>query len=169
MASTSMGCVMLYLPSPNGHICSVYEISSYYLHKWSFCLALKAPQPRLHLDHIFEGFLSTLPWILWLLSVCLSTFTLHSIQISGMVQPSHGCPERKVAWCFFFFSFCFFNGVCVRVWSSFLSLSSCHSCGEAYCVICEVSQIYLKATSTSEVFDLKSINSWNDSLKASKY
>lgn len=115
MASTSMGCVMLYLPSPNGQICSVYEISSYYLHKWSFCLALKAPQPRLHLDHVFEGFLSTLPWILWLLSVCLSTFTLHSIQISGMVQPSHGCPERKVAWCFFFFSFCFFNGVCVCV------------------------------------------------------
>lgn len=119
MASTSMGCVMLYLPSPNGHICSVYEISSYYLHKWSFCLALKARQPWLHpwATTFLEGFLSTLPWILWLLFVCLSTFTLHSIQISGLVQTSHGCPERKVAWRFCFFSFYFFIGawVCVYV------------------------------------------------------
>lgn len=137
---------MLYLPSPNVHICSVYEISSYYLHTWSFCLVLKARQPRLHPSHDFfwRGFCLPFPWILWLLSVCLSTFTLHSIQISGLVQTSHGCPERKVAWWFFFFSFYFFIGawvcVCVCVWISFLSLSSCHSCGETYCVICEVSQ-----------------------------
>lgn len=159
-------CLMLYLPSPNGQICCVYEISSYYLHKLSFRLALKAPQPRFYLDrNFFEGFLSTLS-LDSLTVVCLSVyfyFAFHTNLWIGSAKSWLSRTQGSVA--FLFFSFCFFIVcVCVCVWISFLSWSSCHSCGESYCVICAVSQIYLKATPTSEVC-LMSINS----LKVSKY
>lgn len=165
---------MLYLPSPNGHICSVYEISSYYLHKLSFRLALKARQPWLHpwATTFLEGFLSTLS-LDSLTVVCLSVyfyFAFHTNLRIGSDKSWLSRTQGSVVILFLFillFHWCV--GVCVCVWISFLSLSSCHSCGETYCVICEVSQIYLKATSTSEAFDVMSINSSNDSLKASKY
>jgi len=57
--------------------------------------ATTPPKPQLF---FLEGFPSTLS-LDSLTVVCLSVyFTLHSIQISGLVQTSHGCPERKVAW-----------------------------------------------------------------------
>lgn len=136
---------MLYLPSHNGHICSVYEIISYYLHTWSFCLVLKARQPRLHPSHDFfwRGFCLPFPWILWLLSV-LSVyfyFAFHTNLRIGSDKSWLSRTQGSVVILFLFillFHWCV--AVCVCVWISFLSLSSCHSCGETYCVICEVSQ-----------------------------
>lgn len=110
MTSTGMRCVILYLPSLNGYICHVYyEISPHYLCRWSFCLMLKAGlRPDLQAGSFpleFGGFVSPL-CLDSLTIVCLSvSFYFAFIQISGLVQPSHGCPERKVAWWFLFFSF----------------------------------------------------------------
>lgn len=136
--------------SLNGHICRVYEISPHYLCRWSFWPMLKAGLlPDLQSGSFplgFGGFVSPLcsdSLTIVCLSVC---FYFAFIQISGLVQPSHGCPERKVAWWFLFFSFGCVSVAyvcvcgCAWIFCCFILLSFMVN------LICGVSQIYLKRT-----------------------